>query len=61
MNFHVLGPLSLHLYKLSLGHGGARGSPSLAQGLLQFLLLQLIFLQQIPDVLEGGFHIREHT
>lgn len=45
MYFHVLGPFSPHLCELSLGNRGARASPSLAQGLLQFLLLQLIFLQ----------------
>lgn len=59
MDFHVLSPVSPHLGQLCLG--ARQAGPGLAQRLLQLLLKQLVLFQQLPDVLQGGLHIREHT
>lgn len=59
VHFHVLGPFSPHFCQLSFGDSWA--GPSLAHCLLQLLLLQLILFQKVLDVLQGGFHIREHA
>lgn len=59
VHLHVLGPFSPHLCQLGLG--GCRAGPCLAHCLLQLLVEQLILLQQVPDVLQRGFHVGEHT
>ena len=59
VDLHVLGPFSPHLRQLSLGDH--RAGPCLAHCLLQLLVEQLVLLQQVPDVLQRGLHVGEHT